>query len=256
MSSKRVRLIFLTGIILIALIIGTSVLINAFLQDTHQIPLPETSAYASESDGTGAAASNGLKHVLITTDNVQTVIATMKRQTSYSRHVKVESVNTTGSAVYEINSSVYNDTAALKVSNAGINENILVTPDTLYIWYDGDKSPYERPINSFGDEKNTSDEYQKMMSYEDVLKIDKSSIKAADYMEHYDENCIYVQYADEPLGYITDCYISVDSGLLIGAEQYDGNTLIYRMTTSDYKPGAPDLSVFTLPNGRNPVSAP
>lgn len=261
MSSKRVRLISLIGIILIALIIGASLLINYLSKDIREIPLPGASASGGVAEPSGIPEDNGLEYVVITEDNVQNVIATLKRPDYYTRSVQIEIMYEGGvSPPYEIRTSVGNGATALKISSPGIsvNKNIVIAGGKVYVWYDGDKTPYVRPAESPEDEKKSSDEYQMMMSYEDILKLDKSSITAAGYMEYGDngEKCIYVQYVTKLLNYKVKCYISVESGLLIHAEMYDGDTLIYKMTTFDFSRAEPDPSVFELPDGTNPVSAP
>jgi hypothetical protein len=256
MSSKRVRLISLTGIILIALIIGASVLINYLSKDTREVPLPDTSTSDSPAETAGSTANNGLEHVAITKENVQNVIASLERPDFYTRSVDIEIFYEGDSTRYTISASVINGSTALRKSGLGPDEHIVIAGGNLYIWYDGDKTPYERPMLSKEDEKKSSDEYQMMKSYEDVLKLAKSSITAVDYKEYNGENCIYVQYVTDLLSYTAKYYISVNNGLLVYAEIYDGNTLVYKMSSSDYNPEEPDLSVFILPDGRNPVSDP
>ena len=260
MSSRRVRVITLTGVLVIVLIIGFSLLINYLSRDIREIPLPGAGASSSSPETSGMQENNGLEHVVVTKDNVQDVIATLDRPVSYTRSVRIEIMYEGGmTPPYEIRTSVNDGATAMKISGSGIsaNKNIVIAGSRIYIWYDGDKTPYVRPAESPEDEKKSSDEYQMMMSYEDILKLDKSSIKDVGYVEYGSgEYCIYVQYVTELLNYTAKCYISVDSGLLIHAEKYDGNTLIYKMTTSDYSPSEPDLSVFVLPDGTNPVSAP
>lgn len=252
MSSKRVRLISLSGIILIALIIGISVLVNLFSKDTRQIDLPDTSASGSATDGIGVSATNGLDRVKITKDNVQAVIATLKRRELYTRSIRIED----NYAAYDIAVTVYGVNTALTVTSGQTEKKIIITGDMLYIWYEDDKTPYERPLASSENEKRSSDEYQMIMSYEDVLDIDKSSITAADYVDNNGDIYIYVQYVTELLHYSTNCYISVDTGLLTSVQQYDGSKLIYKMTSSNFNPAEPDLSVFDLPDGKSAVSAP
>lgn len=255
MSSKRVRLISFIGIILIAIVIGASMLVNLLSKDSLQVDLPEPNTSVSTTDGSGGSINNRLDRVEITKENVQAVIAvtaTLKRPDSYTRIIEIKD----DFAIYAIIATAYHENTALKVTSALSKKNIIITGDMLYIWYDGDNTLYERPIESFEDEKRSSDEYQMIMSYEDVLNIDKSSITDAGYKSYNGEDCIYVQYVTDLLNYHTECYISVATGLLVGALQYEGNTLIYTMTSSGYNSAVPDLSAFNLPDGKNPVSVP
>jgi hypothetical protein len=255
MSSKRVRLITITGIILIALVIGASALIGYLSKDTKEIPLPTAGASPSPVETADSPAVDGLEYIIITKDNVQDVIATLHRPDAYSRTVKIEVHYEGDSTTYHISTFFDNGATALQMRSEGKKKNTVIAGGKLYIWYDGDKTPYERPISP-EDEKKSSDEYQMMSSYEDVLKLDKSSITAAEYVDYESERCIYVQYVTELLGYTEKYYISVGTGLLVHIEKYDGNTLIYQMSSSDYSPTRPDASVFKLPDGTIPVSAP
>ncbi len=252
MSSKRVRLISLTGIILIALVIGVSVLVNRFSKEILDVNLPIISASDSVTDGIGVSDNNELDQVKITTDNVQDVIASLKRPPYYTRTIKIEDEY----AVYDIAAAVTGANTALEISFGQTKKKIIIADGKLYIWFDGDKTSYSRPINLSADEKKSPDEYQKILSYEDVLVIDKSSITAADYVEYSGEKCIYVQYVSALLHYTTKCYISVKTGLLLGAQQYDGSTLIYSMTSSGYNAEEPVSSVFDLPDGKSALSVP
>jgi hypothetical protein len=260
MSSKRVRLIALTGIVLIVLVIGISILVSFLSKDTREVPLPDTSVPSSPDETAGSASGHGLEQITVTKENVQNVIATLERvrPASYSSSIHIEILYEGDSTQYTIGTSVLNGAAALLKSGDGPNEHIIITGGRLYIWYDGDKTLYERPVLSPEDKKKSSDAYQMIMTYEDILELDKSSITDAGYVDYVDtgENCIYVQYVTELLGYTAKCYISVDSGLLIHAEKYDGDTLIYKMTTSEFSRTEPDSSVFELPDGTNPLSAP
>lgn len=254
MSSKRIRLISFTGIILIALIIGASLLLNYFSKDAREIVLPETSEPGSTGNGPSSSASTDLQYIVITKDNVQAVIATLDRSESYSRSIRIENHDETASAVYDILASVRSEAASFRISNVEIKKNVIVTSDKLYVWYEGDKTYYERPVISPEDEKRSSDEYQMIMSYEDVLRLDKNSITDAGYTDS--ERCIYVEYISTLLQYRTICYVSVDTGLLTAARQYSGDTLIYEMTTSGFDPAEPEASSFDLPDGVNVLNAP
>ena len=46
--------------------------------------------------------------------------------------------------------------------------------------------------------------------------------------------------------YLDIYYISLDTGLLVGAEQWDGDTLIYRMTAGEADLSAPSDQLFLL----------
>lgn len=258
MSSKKMLGITVAGVLLIAFIIITGVyLINA-AKDTREMPLPDahsTTSPALNPSGSGTV-SNGLERVEVTADNVQAVIATLTRPESYSRDVTIEKFYNEGSASasFDLSTHVYKGVTAIQMEGTGADKNILVTADTLYIWYEKDSEPYKGPLGSSGDGTRTSDEYSMIMKYEDILNLKPESIQDAGYIEYNEQDCISVTYQSGELGYITKCYISVDLGLLVGAEQFDGTTRVFRMMTGACDVSEPDQSLYVLPDGTNVVS--
>ena len=59
--------------------------------------------------------------------------------------------------------------------------------------------------------------------------------------------CIYVEYVSGDFGYTSCVYISVSTGLLMGARVYDGEELVYQMTSSAPELSAPSEDMFALP---------
>ena len=51
---------------------------------------------------------------------------------------------------------------------------------------------------------------------------------------------------DPDFDYLDIYYVSLDTGLLVGAEQWDGDTLIYRMTAGEAELSAPSDQLFLL----------
>lgn len=261
MSAKRVRLITLIGIIMMTLVIGISIILTYALGSLREDPLPDTQTTVSAGTETAdATAGDGLERVEVTTDTVQDVIASLKRAETYSRYIKIENFFTRGStvasAVYEIEVSVIGKASAVKISSANINKNIIITDASLYIWFDGDTTTYNGVPGNLEDNSRTADEYQMIMKYEDILEQEQSTIILAEYTKYEGQSCIYVEYIAGLLKYTTKCYISVENGLLVGAEQYDGTTLVYRMTTSGYSAERPAQTAFDLPGNRNALSVP
>lgn len=254
MSSKRLRFISLIGFALIAGVIGISLFLTYAVGRSKEIDLPVASAgsAADASDG----ANNAIACVSVTTDNVQAVIATFQRPESYTRDIRIESFFSDGSAAFDFKTTVVENNTALKKSGPDGKTNIILVGGKRYFWYDGDSNYTVRTIDSAENENKYSDEYQMILTYEDVLELDKSSITDAGFKEYNGENCIAVTYVSGQLKYTTISYISVKNGLLTGTEQYAGEMLIYRMTTSNYRADVTGLSAFDLPDGKNAFSSP
>lgn len=212
--------------------------------------LPEIS-HAAE-----VAASNepdALNHVEVTTDTLQAVVATLSRPDIYSRSVVVEMFWGGGHAVFNIDVSVIGNMTALKVSpSVGIEKRIIVTSDTLYIWYSGDRTSYTRSLDDSGAAYKDADEWQMLVSYEDLLRIDSSDILEAGYMEYGGEYCVYGDCRTPEFGYVRRYYIPTSLGLVTGVEEYDEKgSIVYSMTAGHCVVGEVDTSAFFLPDGTN-----
>ncbi len=136
---------------------------------------------------------------------------------------------TGGSAVYDIDAYVLDGFTDLVITKNNVKKYIIVSEDSLYIWYEGDSNYYEGEVVSDKNIDVLSDEYQMLPTYEDVLETDPAEIVDAGYVEYDGEYCIYCRTGPSELGYLSDYYISVEQGLLIGMKIYDGQTLIYEM---------------------------
>jgi hypothetical protein len=271
MSSKRLRLITLFGVVMITAVIAAGIILTYAGHEERVVPLPSS---ALEPSGAGGIKETpqGLTLVEITVDNVRQVIDTLNRSDGYTRSVTVENFYATetgaAAAVYTVDVYAYGGALSQKIKKDDEVKNIVIAGDWMYIWYNNDKDYRQVPVQpavgsagsgagSAGDSGNVNavgDEYQMLLTYEDVLQLDKESILDAGYVTNDNEVCIYVRYVSGSLGYTTVCYISTASGLLTSAEQYDGETLVYRMTTASYTEGVQDLAVFKLPNGKNVIS--
>lgn len=273
MSAKRLRLLTAIGVILITAVIAAGLLLTYAVPDSRVIPLPSAPGSAVSGDGISPDVSgevpadgtpiDGLVRLDITVDNVQDVIETLRRSDNYSRRIIVENYYAVSeadaggeadtAAVYDNNVFVYNGALSLKTVSTNETKNIILVDGRMYVWYAGDKKYYETSAQQAVYGEVAADEFQMILSYEDVLAVDKAALLEADNVYYDGENAILVRYKEGAFGYTTVCYISTASGLLIHAEQYDQSRLIYRMTASEYDDTAPELSAFDLPDGTNAI---
>ena len=102
-----------------------------------------------------------------------------------------------------------------------------------------------------GDAVRTADEWQMLITYEDLLKLNKSDIIEAGYTTEYgNEDCIFAVCATPLLNYTRKFYISLESGLVVGAEELDeSGKLIYNMTVGECIIGEVEQAAFMLPDG-------
>ena len=151
-----------------------------------------------------------------------------------------------GSRIRSFQVWVRGDSLRLTVSDtdepAQVLENLLIRDGEKWIWYGDDSGVYHGPALP-GD----ADAYQTIFTYEDLLAAPAEDILEADYRSFAEKNCVYVRWRSGLLGYVSECWIDPDTGLLMGERRYDGDILIYSMDSSAPDLTTPDESVFTAP---------
>lgn len=186
------------------------------------------------------------QRVAVTTKTVQGVIATLDRSNSFYRELTVETFWGDRSTVTQVHSWTDDGwTHSRLVLPSGVVRHDLVGDGTLYYWYDGSSRYLTAEAN-----QNAADLSQHIPTYETVLAQDVKSISDAGYDLRGDLPCIYVETEDKELDLLTRFWVSVESGLLVSAEQEQEGQLVYRMTS--YAPAqypCPSSASFALPNG-------
>ena len=248
MSTKRILGITVFGVLFIAAVIGSMFLTSFLRQDVDETKLPDTPAIV---DPPGETAQDVLNRVEVTPETIQAVVATLSRPETYSRNITIETFWEGGQAAYDISVSVKNGMTSLRTQPpVGAEKRIIITADTLYIWYRGDRAPYISDIGSAGDGSRTADEWQMLVTYEDLLELDKNIIIEAGNVERQGEDCVYAVFHSPVFGYLTTYYVSIDQGLVTCAEEYNDNgDLVYIMTAGEYIGGEVDPAAFVLPDG-------
>ena len=200
-------------------------------------PQPSPSAPASQSEGPGDSVLE------LRPDNVQTVVALLKRADSYSRTLTAQSFWNGGSAETEYDVLVRGDNVRVTVRDgSGVDKLILLRGAEKWIWYSDGSGVWHGPAA-----EGEADEWQSVPSYEDLLELPAEDILDALYTEYDGETAVCARYRSGALGYETVCYISDVSGLLIGAEIYDGAKLIYTLHSGPVDISTPDEAAFTPP---------
>ncbi|MDR2616077.1 MAG: hypothetical protein LBC28_05795 [Oscillospiraceae bacterium] len=235
------------GLVFIVVVICAVAALSGAGRGVIEIELPEPAGTAGEDAEQGGALPRP-NAVEVSADNIQDVIASLRRPEAYTRDIMVESFWSGGNSVTNLSVSVTPGAAALRVLSGGAEKNIVTTPERTYIWYAGETSVFETA--SDGEYGAAADEYQMIPTYEDILRLPRGDIKEAGYVGG-DGAELYVRYVSGTLGYETRCRVSIRLGLLTYAEIYDGETPIYRMTAGECRVGEPDARAFTLPDGRN-----
>lgn len=180
----------------------------------------------------------------VTPETVQAALSTLSRADSYSRQLEVESFWTGGSSKVSISVWVHGSSSRFVISGRGAEKNVLLLDNELWIWYSDSSDVY-----SGSADEGAADEYQMLLTYERILDLPKDSISEAGYTEHLGEKCIYVCFSAGELGYTYRCWVSVESGLLMGCTATDkSGELIYKVSSSTPDISTPDESVFAVPD--------
>jgi len=133
--------------------------------------------------------------------------------------------------------------------SVGVYRRIIVTQDAEYIWYNGDNTAFRRSFGAYGDSGRVSDQWQMLLTFEDIFELNIGDIIAADYTELDGEEGIYIVHRTLVLGHTRAFYISLEQGLIIAALEYDTNgALVYRMTAGSFSEDV-ESGAFILPDG-------
>ena len=190
---------------------------------------------------------NNIDVLTVSADNIRDVVARLDRPNAYSRDIIIESFWDGGESVYNFNVSVRDGVTALRTFFGGTSKYIVITGEYRYIWYAGDSEPVKVKNTSVAaDDKN-----QMIVTYEDIVGLERSQILSAELIIDENDPVIFVRYMSSPFGYVTEVYVSIELGLITSVEQYDGDTLIYRMSTGVCNLETPGDTGFILPNGVN-----
>lgn len=232
----RITVAFLTVIVAVI-----AVMLSGTLHRTSRITLPSGQQPPGQTAGTGEA----LAVVEVTPETVQTAIATLSRPQEYRRTVTVEQLWAGGSGTYETAAAVSGGwTRTDRTLSGGRVRHAITDGETTYIWYDSETAVYTAPAGDI-----SADDEQTIPTYEEILELPVEDIAAADYRTISGVNCIYVETAEDPAGYVLRYWVSVDTGLLTVSERLLDGEPVYRMAALSLDQDLPAAADFTLPDG-------
>jgi len=235
----------ITGGFLILIVLIVVLMMANSLRRTSHITLPDPSAAASASGSGTQSTEDAVIRVEVTPETVQAAVATLKRPESYVRLLTVERLWSGGSGTVQIAVTVSGElTRADTKGTDGHVRHMITNGQTTYVWYDEERTYYTGAAGDI-----SADEEQSILTYEDVLALDVDQITTADYRVFSNEESIYVETGEDAAGYVLRYWVSVDSGLLIGAEKLQSGTAVYRMASQPVTETLPTAKDFTLPDG-------
>lgn len=251
---NMVRFGVLLAIVIVAAVLG-SFGFRLFGSSTPAVELAPVATAAptpAVTQGPGQTfGQDGLLLVEVTPETVQEVVATLSRLDSYSRTITVEQfwaddAQDSGVASAVTQSQVWVDggytRADLTLAN-GRERTVIVGPDSLWSWSWGEYSYYTGTADSLD-----ADLAQYIPTYEVVLELPPEQITSAGYERREGVDCVLVEAVSGPMEYARKYWVSVESGLLMAAETWEGETLIYRMSATQGAALGEDAD-FRLPDG-------
>lgn len=244
-KNRLMIVIAVTILILGAILTSFGKTLLSFNPPEVVLPSGPSDHSAASSSSDAASEDDPFQRVAVTPKTVQSVIATLDRSDSFYRELTVETFWGDRSTTTQVSSWTDGGwTHSRLVLPSGAIRHDLVDGKTLYYWYEG-SSRYLTTDAS----KDAADLSQHIPTYETVLDLDTKSISDAGYDLRGDLPCVYVETEDPKLKLLTRFWVSVESGLLISAEQEQEGQLVYRMTS--YGPAqypCPSNASFALPD--------
>ena len=241
---KRTALaVVIIAVVLVAVLYSFSLNLFAAIPE---LVLADPNATASEDPGEDPDERGGVA-VEVSTQTVQSLVASLARYESYSRSMTMEYFSG-GEPVGTVTAQTWVDygwTRSSVTLGSGRVEHSIVGDGQLWLWYDQDSRVYAGPVEGL-----SADLIQRLPTYEDVLALDRDSITDAGYVERDGQSCVYVESVLPGLGYVERYWISETSGLLMAAETEKDGELIYSMVSHEViSPLDQAAGAFSLPDG-------
>ena len=228
---------------LLALGVVVFLLLRSQQPSTPAVVLP-TAPPVDASAPAAPESTAGVQMIAVTPATVQAVVGTLRRIDSYSRTLTVRDFWSGGSRSRTVDVRARGDKLRLSIRSGDDSpqQEVLLSGAEQWVWYSDADAVYHGEATS-GD----ADAWQTLLTYEDVLEAPAEDILDAGYTDYDGVNCIYIRWRSGTLGYVSECWIDPDTGLLMGERCYDGDILFYSMDSSAPDVTTPDESVFAAP---------
>lgn len=186
-----------------------------------------------------------LEKVEVDKSNIKLIIEALQRPETY--HISANSTiyYSGGQSSMAAEGYIYGSTSRTIVYGDGTRQNCLIDGEIVYIWPEGLATYYSGKKGDFSE-----DDYIYIPTYEKILSFEDDAILNADYSLYNDRYCLYVEVYEELSGYRSLYYISVENGLLIGAQSFEGEELVYSLSCDVLDMPESFGDIFTLPDGR------
>ncbi len=252
MNGKRMVVFAVVAAFLIAIAVFLSIALFGS-GETAEVILPKQTDGGENDPVSGENSGESVESASVTPETVQAVIRTLERPGSYHRSIETqlfwneESVKT--------NAEIWQrgDLIRLDISESGSIKHLILTKDNVYIWYNDETAFQQIESGSREDLLRIADELSAIPGYEAVLELERQDIVDAGYVSLEGKACIFVRAHSENFGYTEEYYIEIETGLLLAAASYDGDTVIYEMKAGATELTAPEDALFCLPGTSQPL---
>jgi len=243
--NKRKFSVMTVGFTVLIILAVALLMVNNLRRSSH-IELPAAASAESSSASSEQETGGGAAQIAVTPSTVQTAVATLTRPEKYVRALTVEYLWDGGSGTFQ--STVYVSGAYVRTDTTQTDGRIrhsITDGTTTYVWYNSGKSYFSGKADVA-----SADQEQHIPTYEDLLNLDAKQIASADYRTFSGENCIFAETAKDSGGYVQRYWVSVATGLLLGAEKLQNGETVYRMAAQPVSGTVPATADFTLPDGK------
>lgn len=227
---------------IIIVIIAYLVIVFGPADNSHVISMPSP---AVESGGN--TNNDSINRVEVNPETVKAVLGTLARPESFSLTYTIKSYWDGGKSESTLNYWQNVGNIRLSISQDNTIKNILIRGSDLYVWYDDSLGVLKSKLSESSVSKEV-DRFSRLVTYEEIMDISRENILDAYYIVHLSQPCIYVEYKSGELNYVYHVYISVDKGLLVSTEKYDGDKLIYSMESVSPELSTPSDDLFDIPS--------
>ena len=242
---EKRKLKWLTWGIVIFMVLAVGLMLSGTLRRTSHITLPEPETSTEQDSEAPGSGDDALTVIEVTPFTVQAAIETLSRPGTYRRTVTVEQLWSGGSGSYEVTVTVSGPwTRTDRTMPDGRARHTVTGPERVYVWYNNEENVYSGPIGAV-----SADAEQSIPTYENILELPAEQIAAADYRTVSSVDCIYVETAEDDMGYVLRYWVSVDTGLLTMAEKLESGSTVYRMAALSVDRDNVTEDSFRLPDG-------
>jgi len=249
---KTPAIVAAAALAVILLLIG--IFVNSVQKGKREtIELPESTSQPEQTAGSSAAAEEDFAEV--TPDNVQSVLQSLSRPSSYHQ---INSVTTTADAAEKtVTAEIWVSGSKMRaeITDGSEVKTILTDGKTLYIWYNDDQKPVSMELSP----DMTTDDLTGIPTYESLEKLPKSAISNAEFVTLEDEKNLECVFVDSISGKQQQYdWVSLDSGLLYKQTTLQDGVQLYAMQETKLEILADSdeslSDVFLLPDQTDPFS--